>query len=188
MKIIRFVVNARGESEVVVCTDTARSNRGEVYFFSGEDVYGVMPCIYFRVRQNSRTLRDEEWEHWVDGYGYALHLENETFRQAGGSVARIYSADRTIIASALAGIESARLSELMQAQLRIVVEEEATLLSLPSVSFVAQSMRSIRSWLTLNAGDWVMFPLAAEARTVRFPVRVYLYESERLVLDELLRR
>ena len=187
MKIIRFVVNARSESEVGVCTDTARSNRGEVYFFSGEDVYGVMPCIYFRVRQNSRTLRDEEWEHWVDGYGYALHLENESFRQAGGSVARIYSADRTIIASALAGIESARLSELMQAQLRIAVEE-ATVLSLPSVSFIAQSMRSIRSWLTLNAGDWVMFPLAAEARAVRFPARVYLYESERLVLDELLRR
>ncbi len=191
MKIIRFVARGDGAMEAVVCSDTARANRGEVYFISQADKHVVMPCIYFRIRQNTRTLGNGGWFHLVDGYGYALHLENESCRAAGRETARIYSADRTIIASPLARMEEALVEEevakLPARLIRIVVEDNVVTCQPPSVAFVAQCMHNLRNWLTLNAGDWVVFPLSETPQLLCLPTRVYLYESERLVLDELLR-
>ena len=52
MKIVRVLPSGK----VVLCSDTSRVNRGEVYYLEQEYVYRVMPCVFFHLNGNSRRL------------------------------------------------------------------------------------------------------------------------------------
>ncbi len=188
MKIIRFL----DSGEVVVCSDTSRANRGEVYVFPVSGVYEVTPCVYFHVCQNSRTLpQGAALERCVDAYGYVLHIENQSYANNLEAMARVYSADRSIIASGSALLPDGGIEVLGAYELVVEAGGVRYDLALRGWEKLAHRVAELRSWLTLNAGDWLLFPLCFSSikmpRVVSIFSRISFYEENRLVLDELFR-
>lgn len=183
MKIVRVLPSGR----VVVCSDTSRVNRGEVYFVSQGYEYGLMPCVYFHLNGNSRRSAPHSMELLIDQFGFAYHLENKTLATVGAEDARVYSEDRSLITGM-----SAPFSKQEWYQIREYTFDSSTPSSMltfpsPDLAIVLSTLVSVTRWLTFNAGDWLVYGLLPTPFALSCPTRVRLFANEKLVLDELLR-
>jgi hypothetical protein len=181
MKIVRVLPSGR----VVLCSDTARVNRGEVYFFEQEYDYKIMPCVYFHIAANSRRFSPQETPRLIDKFGFAYHIENASLAERGATDARVYSTDRSIIA----GAQFIFSEETWHNIWKYTFEFDATTVQVSQLDLTAcySALRTVIPWLTLNSGDWFLLSLLEASVRLSFPSRVRLLANDNLVLDELIR-
>ncbi|MGP1363062.1 MAG: hypothetical protein ACTTKZ_05180 [Bacteroides sp.] len=182
MKILRML-EANG---CVLCSDTARTNRGEVYYYNPDCSYSLMPCVYLHIKSNSRTVSRELYK-LCDRFGVAFHLANETLALLDATPTRIYSEDRAIIAGSTLSFEQLTWESIEAFTLYESHNDITQTAKPPSYKYLETRLQALCEWMTLNVGDWLLFPLLDTPLPFRFPTRVMLSMDETLLLDELLR-
>ena len=183
MKIVRVLPSG----QVVLCSDTSRINRGEVYYLNQEYIYRVMPCVFFHLNGNSRRLAPQEMQHLVDKFGFAYHIENATLASRGAEDARIYSADHSFIAGAQSSFTKEVWYKIREYTLDFNTPNKVANALQIDLTQLFTLLIAVSSWLTFNGGDWFVYGLFTTAVTLQPPTRVRLFADENLVLDELIR-
>lgn len=183
MKIVRVLTSGR----VVLCSDTSRVNRGEVYWLSKEYQYSVMPCVYFHLNGNSRRVLSSNTEKLIDKFGFAYHLENTTLACDGAEDARIFSMDHSIVAGQPVLFSQNDWHKIWGYTLDFNTPMSQIEIAQLDLGVVLEALANVTKWLTLNAGDWFLYGLLPSPCVLTFPTRLRLFANEELVLDELLR-
>lgn len=183
MKIVRVLPSGK----VVLCSDTSRVNRGEVYYLEQEYVYRVMPCVFFHLNGNSRRLALQEMQHLIDKFGFAYHIENATLASRGAEDARVYSADYSFIAGAQSTFSEDVWHKIWGYTLDFNTPNTVVNTSQLDLTQLFTSLVAVSRWLTFNGGDWFVYGLLPTAVALQSPARVRLFANENLVLDELIR-
>ncbi|PIE83854.1 MAG: hypothetical protein CSA07_05020 [Bacteroidia bacterium] len=197
MKIVRAIehVGQQGYSGVgyvpLLCADTARVNRGEaVYLAHPEHAYSLTPCLYARLRGVCKSVDGGQAECYVEALGLALHLCDETLRDAlrrdGLPWTSAVSFDRAIVA----GEPELRLADLPPGPesfaLRVGAEERRGG-GEPLAGRLLSTISGFSRVLSFNTGDWLLLPLMPPAGLVSLPARVQLTLGGHLLLDEHIR-
>ena len=181
MKIVRLL----STGYFALCADTARVNRGECYFFSSSSGYALMPCLLLQMAANSRTLTPAKLLDSVDAFGFALHVENSTTALDDRKFLQTYSADRSIIVSERIPFSSARWQGIQTIAITTTNHVVEKLLP-PLLSSFQQALEHLTTIITLNMGDWLLYPLLHQSLPLTFPERVYLEVDNTRLLDEQL--
>lgn len=156
----------------------------------------LVPCLYSRMRGVCKAVDPPDIKEYVEAMGVALHLINKRklakARANGTPWSGAMCADRTLIASATQAppaISWLSLNAPPSAKWRILRSSNPTdrRLEWLTPQSIYEGLSHVSYLMSLNTGDWVVFPFADTEQLYPEDNRVQVEVDNILLLDELIR-